>query len=224
MKKKFFSVATFLAFKAISDETFEKMEADKRNELLNELAKSNEEYFAELEGAIENKLSKEEIESLKASQALVKSEIERLSLELKKAGEKGGSIEKSEIEKFIERDRSDAVSKKRMGYEHVAVKAAALMTTANVIPNVTGGFNQLFGNYIDPTIHSTPKADNFIMNLVAVATAPGTENIWYVDRINEEGQAQFIGEGSLKPLADGEWKESKADIKEVAVRWKIQID
>ena len=31
----------------------------------------------------------------------------------------------------------------------IASKAPALMTTANVIPNVANGFNQLFGNYID---------------------------------------------------------------------------
>ena len=105
--------------------------------------------------------------------------------------------------------------------ESVVVKAPELMTTANVFPNVAGGFNQLFGNYIDSTIYDTPKPDNFIFPLVTVTTAPGTENIWYVERENEEGDAEFIGEGEIKPLADGEWLEKKADIKEVAVRWKM---
>lgn len=95
------------------------------------------------------------------------------------------------------------------------------MTTGNIIPNVASGFNQLFGNFIDSTIYDAPKPDNFILPLVTVTTAPGTENIWYVERENEEGNAAFIGEGELKPLADGEWVQKKADIKEVAVRWKM---
>jgi hypothetical protein len=100
-------------------------------------------------------------------------------------------------------------------------KTPALMTTANVLPNVADGFNQLFGNYIDSTIYSTPKPETFILPLVDVTTQVGTESIWYVDRINQEGDAAFIGEGDPKPLADAEWQERKAPIKEVAVFWKF---
>ena len=74
------------------------------------------------------------------------------------------------------------------------------MTTANVLPNVTDGFNQLFGNYIVSGIGSVPKPDLLMMPLVNVVTQAGTENIWFVDRINEEGDATFIAEGALKPL------------------------
>jgi hypothetical protein len=95
------------------------------------------------------------------------------------------------------------------------------MATTNVVPNVTGGFNQLFGNYIDPEIYDAPKQDPFIMQLVDTQTVPGTEKIWYVERTNEEGDAQFIAEGALKPLIDGEYVEKSADIKEVAERWKL---
>ena len=35
------------------------------------------------------------------------------------------------------------------------------------------------------------------MSLVTVTTAPGTENIWYVERENEEGDAEFIAERVL---------------------------
>lgn len=122
---------------------------------------------------------------------------------------------KSNIEKNdnIESDRNYAAS--------LTIKAPALMTTANVTPNVAGGFSPLFGNYIDAEIGHTPKADPFILPLVSVTNQPGTESIWYVDRVNEEGDAEFIGEGALKPLADAEWKTTKRPIKEVAVRWKF---
>jgi len=143
-------------------------------------------------------------------------------LELKSLKEgKDDTNEKSALLKFIERDRTESLTKEIPGMDKVTIKAAALMTTANVIPNVAGGFNQLFGNYIDPEIHSAPKPDNYILPLVDVAEAPGTENIWFVERVNEEGQAEFIAEGTLKPLADGEWVQSKRDVHEVAVRWKM---
>lgn len=102
-----------------------------------------------------------------------------------------------------------------------AVKAPALMTTANVTPNVAGGFSPLFGNYIDTEIGHTPKPDNIMLGLVTVKNQPGTESIWYSARVNEEGDAEFIAEGALKPLADAEWASYKAAIFEVAVRWKF---
>lgn len=101
------------------------------------------------------------------------------------------------------------------------IKVAALMTTANVTPNVTGGFSPLFGNYIDTEIGHVPKPENIMLPLVTVKTQPGTENIWTSDRVNEEGDAAFIAEGALKPLTDAEWSSTKHPIKEVAVRWKF---
>jgi len=104
---------------------------------------------------------------------------------------------------------------------NTVVKAAALMTTANVTPNVTNGFSPLFGNYIDTEIGSTPKPDLCILPLITIKNQPGTESIWHVSRVNEEGDAEFIAEGALKPLADAEWATLKEPVKEVAVRWKF---
>jgi len=83
------------------------------------------------------------------------------------------------------------------------------------------GFSPLFGNYIDTEIGHVPKPENIILPLVTVKTQPGTESIWTSDRINEDGDAAFIAEGALKPLADADWTSTKHDIKEVAVRWKF---
>lgn len=104
---------------------------------------------------------------------------------------------------------------------NTTIKAAALMTTANVIPNVTNGFSPLFGNYIDTEIGATPKPDLCILPLITIKNQPGTESIWHTSRQNEEGDAEFIAEGALKPLADAEWKTTKEPVKEVAVRWKF---
>ena len=180
----------------------------------------SEQLKAQIEEATKNSASKEDVEKLQSKSTEVIKEIERLGLELKKLNEKApnGTSEKSELISFIERKKDLT---KQAGWEGVTIKAAALMSTANVVPNVTGGFNQLFGNYVDPEIYKAPKRDAFIMSLVDTQPAPGSENVWYVERINEEGDAQFIGEGTLKPLIDGEYKQKSVVMKEVAERWKM---
>jgi len=123
------------------------------------------------------------------------------------------------VEKNIEEYNKNTENKQYSA--NTVIKVAALMTTANVLPNVAGGFSPLFGNYIDTEIGHTPKPENIILPLVSVTTQPGTENIWFSDRINEDGDAAFILEGALKPLADADYQASKREVKEVAVRWKF---
>lgn len=142
---------------------------------------------------------------------------------LKEKSDKDADSKQGSFVKFVKdniKANPNAETEKNYSAE-TTIKAAALMTTANVIPNVTGGFSPLFGNYIDPEIGHIPKPETIFMDLVTVKTAPGTESIWYTDRINEEGDAEFIAEGALKPLADAEWKTVKKDVKEVALRWKM---
>ena len=133
---------------------------------------------------------------------------------------KGGRF--GAVVKFLKKnvdENKDAAENK--GYAaHTAIKAAALMTTADVIPNVAGGFSPLVGNYIDEEIGHLPVPDMIFMPLVTVKTAPGTDAIWYSDRINEQGDAAFLAEGGLKPLISAQWQSVKKAIFEVAERWK----
>jgi len=139
---------------------------------------------------------------------------------LKEAGEKTKDAEKGSVVVMLKKRIEEDAYKAPNFSETTQIKAAALMTTANVIPNVAGGFSPLFGNYIDPEIGHVPKPDTIFMDLITIKNQPGTENIWYSDRVNEEGDAEFIAEGALKPLADAEWVTAKETTKEVAVRWK----
>jgi HK97 family phage major capsid protein len=209
-----------LVIKGILMADYDAMDFEAKSDILNEL---NEENTKALETIQENQEAAKKLND--ELHKAVKTQGQAITGMLK--GNSGASTEKSDFIKFVETNTvefGEMVENKQPrfnGLRSVAIKAPALMTTANVVPNVVGGFTHLFGNYIDPMIHATPKPDNFILPLVNVITAPGTENIWYVERENEEGDAAFIGEGDLKPLADGEWVEKKADIKEVAVRWKM---
>lgn len=109
----------------------------------------------------------------------------------------------------------------KSGYSaRTVIKAAALMTTADVIPNVAGGFTPLVGNFIDEEIGHLPVPDLIFKDLVTVRTAPGTDSIWYSDRVNEQGDAAFLAEGGLKPLISSQWQTVKKAIYEVAERWK----
>ena len=187
--------------------------------------------------ALKAELNDEEDEATKKSREdVIKSIEERLQKSLEASdkavmliaslNEKGGKGEeaKSDLQEFIEKriaGLKDETIKMGGPMEEVVIKAAALMTTANIIPNATDGFNQLFGNAIDPIIHHVPKREPFILELVNTQMTPGTENHWFVQRINEEGDAAFIGEGDAKPLIDGEYKEFKAVVKEVAEFWKF---
>jgi HK97 family phage major capsid protein len=145
-------------------------------------------------------------------------EVARQLIDANKGGEGANETEvvkffKENVENFTETDKHYGAN--------TVVKAAALMTTANVKPNVTNGFSPLFGNYIDTEVGSTPKPDLCILPLITIKNQPGTESIWHTSRVNEEGDAEFIAEGALKPLADAEWQTVKEPVKEVAVRWKF---
>lgn len=154
--------------------------------------------------------------------AALKEANERID-QLKETADGKAAIAKGLFVEFVEKNVEgyNANPENKQYGASLAIKAAALMTTANVLPNVAGGFSPLFGNYIDTEIGHVPKPENIILPLVTVKTQPGTESIWYSDRINEEGDAAFIAEGALKPLADAEWQTTKKDIQEVAVRWKF---
>lgn len=140
---------------------------------------------------------------------------------------KGGAIRA--VVKFF---RENILNSKAVSYEELGemgnksysartgIKAAALMTTADVLPNTAGGFSPLVGNYIDEEIGHLPVPDLIFMGLVTVRTAPGTDAIYYSDRVNEQGDAAFLAEGGLKPLISSQWQTVKKAIFEVAERWK----
>lgn len=188
--------------------------------------------------ALETKANATEVRELKEAFELEKTEMQKefdaLSAKVKafELSDAGVSQDGSVVKMFKERIENKNYDQSKW-YEKFAMKGMdfikqfiiqkdpALMTTANVKPNVASGFSPLFGNYIDMEIGHVPLPENIMLPLVTVKSEPGTESIWFTDRINEEGDAEFIGEGDLKPLADAEWQTYKAPITEVALRWKF---
>jgi HK97 family phage major capsid protein len=188
-------------------------------------------YKTELKAHEDNLVAKQISEATESVKAEMQKEIEKVTTankelseqieQLKEKSEMGSTEKETDLVKAFKENAENFTSTDKAHNFATTVKAAALMTTANVTPNVAGGFSPLFGNYIDSEIGSTPKPDNVFLPLVTVKTQPGTESIWYADRVNEDGDAAFIGEGDLKPLADADYATVKKDVKEVAVRWKF---
>lgn len=143
MKKQFLTVAKFLALKGMTTESFDAMEATKRAELLNEQAQMNDEYFKELEGSIEGKVSKEEFEALKASNEAIKQEAIRLAELISKNSERGSSNNQSEIIKSLKENKEalKALATK-ISSKEVVLKTDPLLR-ANITNN--GHANDLFG-------------------------------------------------------------------------------
>jgi HK97 family phage major capsid protein len=186
--------------------------------------------------ALELKANATELKELKDAFEKEKEEMQKefdaLSAKLKTIQAiPGTQTEGSVVKMFKERIENKSYNQSKFYEKHevkgtdfvkeFVTKLPATMTTANVLPNVAGGFSPLFGNYIDTEIGQVPLPQNIMLPLVTVKNEPGTESIWYTDRINEEGDAEFIGEGDLKPLADADWQTYKAPITEVALRWKF---
>lgn len=167
-------------------------------------------------------VSKSDYEALKENLSSISEEFEALKEKTTTNG-----IRKGELSLFFEKninkfDNNIDNIPKDYSVKHT-IKAAALMTTSNVLPVSGGQFNQLFTNYIDTEIGHTPKPDNFILKLVNVKPQPSTEKIYWVERINEEGDAEFVAEGALSPLVDGEYQQFSEDVFEVTNFWKFTM-
>jgi hypothetical protein len=202
----------FLETKGYNKDSFAGLEAEKQAELQNE-------YLGSIEEQLDKTISKEDLDSaIQKAKTDLTGEIENQITDMVKG------VGKSDETELVSKFKNNAEKFENNNKQHsfgTTVKAAALMTTANVVPNVAGGYSTLFGNYIDTEIGSTPKPDLCILPLITVKMQPGTEVIYHTSRYNPEGDAAFIAEGALKPLADAEWKTDSTNAKEVAVRWKF---
>jgi len=216
---------------------------DKRR--ANEIALEREETKAEIERVTAVKAEGWEAKTQQLTDKMnqtVKA-VEDAYLMIKAMQENGGKSadkkEKTALMKYFtskERVGDDTVALKtrelespvvKNGYSNsVVLKAAELMSIGAVSPGTAhittaNGYSINVNNFVDPNIYSAPKNKIFIMNYVSVTNQPGTEKIWWSERNNEEGDAEFIAEGGTKPLISAKWETKSADVKEVAERWKF---
>ena len=125
----------------------------------------------------------------------------------------------AQIKAFIENQNNiDAVMKGQSAGAELKLKDAALMTTSNAKPAI-----DIWNVEVDRTIHASPtEPDAIYSRLVKGATS--SPNIVWVNRIDGEGGAAFITEGSLKPLKDWEYETETSTAKKVAVSAKVSTE
>lgn len=211
MKKQFYTVATFLAFKGLTNEAFEAMEANKRAEILSEQAKANDEYFKELEGSIESKVSKEELDSMQTKQAEIIKEIERLSMEAKAQAEKvakGGN--ENVLAKELKENSESLKSIVKGNGQELVVKA----TTNRA--SITGNTHSIQLTTIGQL---GVKARSLYDKIRKVTVGKGNHNgtITYQDwdEATTVRAAAMVAEGAAFPESTAKWQEYSLKVRKI---------
>lgn len=137
-----------------------------------------------------------------------------------KGSARGGANDfDARIDAFIKnQDNIAAVKSRQVASIELDTKAAALMTTSNASQAIG-----LWNTEVDRTIHSAPTEPNVIFERLFKGYA-SSPNIAWVNRINKEGGAAFIAEGTLKPLMDWEYTTETSTVKKIAVSCKVSTE
>lgn len=198
----------------------EKNKADKvRLEKMQTDAKATKEQLEELVETIKQS-NFDFTNALKEQSRVSNANLTKLIESSRQISLKTASLQK--IHKHLEGlDLNKRAKDKVGGMERIEIKAAEVMSIAGGSIVTADDYSINVNNYVDSEIGHTPKPKNFILALITVETQSGTEKIWWSERTNEEGNAQFIGEGDLKPLISAKYTTKSSDIKEVAERWKM---
>lgn len=177
------------------------------------------EYFAAKYKALNEKIDAlPDAKSVQELRDAMKTQGEALALIKTAKSESVDSLD-AQIKAFIENQTNiDAVMKGQSAGAELKLKDAALMTTANAKPAI-----DIWNVEVDRTIHASPtEPDAIYSRLVKGATS--SPNIVWVNRIDGEGGAAFITEGSLKPLKDWKYETETSTAKKVAVSAKVSTE
>ena len=142
------------------------------------------------------------------------------TLEQKQAQAQGAPVDafEREIKSMMESEAYKGL-KSNKGNVEIQLKAAATMTTANVMTNAPA-----LGRWIvDRTIHEAPRERTFVYDHVVKGGVSAPNLVW-VNRVNKEGGSAFLSEGTLKQLMDWEFKQETATPKKVAVATKVSTE
>ena len=132
---------------------------------------------------------------------------------------------KGQLKAFLESEDGkrglDAMRSKRGGMSMVIDLKAA--TTLTVGSNTTDA--SPFGTRIEIEAGVTDQVRNqpFIADLLNVR-GTNAPTIYWVEKENADGQAQFIGEGDLKPLVDFDFKKVSSEAKKIAAVTKASTE
>lgn len=179
-------------------------------EELNEKVKKAFEDYAKEFGLDKEKFKKMD-EALKA---------QGLEIKLLKEGKPGSSKPlKEHLKSLFSDDNINELKNKRSAHMiGVEVKAATTIMTTNA----TNAPHALSYEVV-PGIQEAPIEQPIILTTLNKGRTSSRTIIW-INRVNKEGGAAFIAEGTLKPLKDWTYKEENSIAKKVAVSTKVSTE
>lgn len=224
----------FLKKEGYTKEQFAELDASKMAELT---AKFQSEQIKAINDAVTDKADAETVktmiaDAIKAIPALeMNQEIIDLKKTVKEQGEEITALLKNkgngtsndfwgEFQKQLEGNKDGLAKMKESNSKaevEFVIKAPALMTTANAGTGIA--FNPAYLTEVVSGVASAPKQQPYLLNHVN-RRSTNARTIYWIDRTTSEGDAEFIGEGELKPLVDVDYEPRSSTVKKVAERWK----
>lgn len=174
--------------------------------------KANSNEVAELKEKLNNAVSKEDFEAVKAEAIKLAGEIAALKEEPIASKNLGFGSQVVKGLEIAKEDLQNLISKKGASVR-VTAKAAGTMSTSNVTAVGTNGLSMLLNSY-EPGIASIPRSAPFFADLFAAVPTSGN-TVSYAEMKNPDGGAGMTGEGSAKSQADFDFVEAKADVRKV---------
>lgn len=160
---------------------------------------------------------KEENKTLKKTTEDQQKHLDDLDVDLQKnrGGQKAETLE-DELEASKELLTKAADGEK----VEIELKAPASMT----VSFVTGGNNPYIPNpQIESGLNSAPRTEPNVMDFADTQRTNSAHIVW-INKVNEEGNAQFIGEGELKPLRSFKLSNEDSNAKKIAVRFRVSTE
>ena len=168
--------------------------------------------------ALEGKDNSTELQTIKDAATALKSQVDALDVKFQKGGK--GTLEDSTLMVAVKGLDVSKLKSGESGFQEVLVKAAA--------PIMVGGVNATNSPYIGSVevVSGINKAPDGDLNILADADTSGTNaaTIVWINKYNEQGNADFIGEGELKPLRSFSVKAETSNAKKVAVRFNVSTE
>lgn len=184
----------------------------------------------EMETAIAEALkgidSKEELMSVKEQISEVKESLVRMKGAFEKKGDK--MVVKS-LEQQIEEQLNGFITTDKKGAKIVDLKSACEQgkgnkMTLNLVVDtkaaITSAGAPHLGNVVDTVIGSEPKAESVIRKYANVAKANG-RSVTYAEFAAEEGDAEWVPEGGVKPMMSAKVSEVNVVAGKVALGAKL---
>lgn len=211
------------------------MDAKEKELIINDLAAKVKESSSEEINGLKTQLKELDTEALKALQSKkfaenetvesLKKTVKELSEDLKFVKDNANqdvqhkSFEQQVYEQLnAQKDALGAVKGDKNKMVTISVKVPATQTTGNVtLPSATPSsytYQQL--NAVIPATERVPFVQDFTDNAPTNQVA-----IAWADEVSSEGDAEFIGEGIVKPLIDIDYEIRYSEAKKVAGKIKV---